>query len=502
MSAVEAKLKAYLDLVKKMKSYEEALGVLYWDLRTGAPKKGAAARSEAIGVLSAELFKLGTSDEMGALLNELNEPSVFGGLSKIHRRSLEESKKDYDRSKKIPPELYQEYVVLTSQAESVWEEAKPNNDFAAFRPYLEKIVDYTKRFVELWGYETNKYDTLLDAYEPGMTVAKLDVVFGELRAKLVPLVAAVAEKEQIETSFMYRPVSIDKQKKYSEYILKQIGYDFAAGRLDTTSHPFAAGLNPGDVRVTTRYIEDDLKYSLFSTIHEGGHALYEQNISEELLGTNLCTGTSMGIHESQSRLWENMIGRSYSFWEHQYGSLQNMLPEFADVALEQFYLAVNEVKPSLIRTESDELTYNLHIMIRYELEKQLINDQLKVADLPEVWNEKYKEYLGIVPPDDAQGVLQDVHWAGGGFGYFPSYSLGNMYAAQMMHAMKRALPEFDEYVAKGDFIPIKDWLTEKIYRHGKVLNPAEVICNVAGEDLDPSYLTAYLEAKYTEIYKL
>ncbi|WP_274365268.1 carboxypeptidase M32 [Paenibacillus thermotolerans] len=502
MAAVEAKLKSYLELMKKMKSYEEALGVLYWDLRTGAPRKGAASRSEAIGVLSAELFRLGTSEEMGDLLQSLSEPSAFAGLSRVHQRSVIESKKDYERSKKLPAQLYQEYVVLTSQAESVWEEAKPKNDYAMFRPYLERVVEITKQFIDYWGYEGDKYNTLLDMYEPGMTVEKLNDVFGELRTRMVPLVAAVAQAKQPDTSFMSRFVPVEKQRKFSEYILKQMGYDFEAGRLDATAHPFATGLNPGDVRVTTRYDEHDLKNSLFSSIHEGGHALYEQNISEELLGTNLCTGTSMGIHESQSRLWENMIGRSYEFWQRQYGELQTIVPEFADVALDDFYRAVNEVKPSLIRTEADEVTYNLHIMVRYELEKQLINGELEVKDLPSVWNEKYKEYLGITPPNDSLGVLQDVHWAGGSFGYFPSYALGNMYAAQMMDAMKRALPAFDEYVAQGNFSPIKEWLTDKIYRHGKVLTPSEVIRNVAGEELDPSYLTKYLEQKCKTIYNL
>ncbi|TLS53215.1 carboxypeptidase M32 [Paenibacillus antri] len=502
MAADERQVQEYLELTKKMKSYEEALGVLYWDMRTGAPRKGLNTRSETIGVLSTDLFKLSTSERMGELLDALSAPSAFESLSPMLKRSVTESKKEYDRSKKIPADLYQKYVVLASQAESVWEECKPNNDFATFRPYLEQVVDYQKRFIELWGYEDNKYDTLLDAYEPGMTVRKLDAVFGALREKLVPLVAAVASKPPVDTSFMSRKVPMETQRAFSEFILKEIGYDFAAGRLDPTTHPFATGLNPGDVRVTTRYIEDDFQNSLFSTIHEGGHALYEQNISPDLIGTNLCTGTSMGIHESQSRLWENMIGRSRPFWERYYADFQRMTPELSDVPLDDFYRAVNEVKASLIRTEADELTYNLHIMIRYELEKQLMNDQLQVADLPAAWNAKYKEYLGIEPPNDELGVLQDVHWSGGGFGYFPSYALGNMYAAQMMDAMRKALPSFDALVAAGDFEPIKAWLTDKIYRHGRLLTPSEVIRSVAGAELDPTYLTTYLEAKYSEIYKM
>jgi len=502
MAAVQERLERYLELMKKMKSYEEALGVLYWDMRTGAPRKGLETRAEVVGVLSTELFKLGTSSEMGELLHALAEPEAFESLSRIHQRSVTENKKEYDRSKKIPPDLYQKYVVLASQAETVWEECKPKSDFDTFRPYLEQVVSYQKQFIELWGYEEHKYDTLLDAYEPGMTVKKLDAVFGALRERLVPLVASIAEKPQLDTSFMRRKVPIERQRAFSEYILKEIGYDFAAGRLDPTTHPFATGLNPGDVRVTTRYIEDDFKNALFSTIHEGGHALYEQNIAPELIGTNLCTGTSMGIHESQSRLWENMIGRSRPFWERYYGEFQRTMPELGDVALDDFYRAVNEVKASLIRTEADELTYNLHIMVRYELEKLLMNDELQVADLPEAWNAKYKEYLGVEPPNHELGVLQDVHWSGGGFGYFPSYSLGNMYAAQMMAAMREALPSFDADVAAGRFEPIKAWLTDKIYKHGSLLTPSEVIRNVAGAELDPTFLTDYLEKKYKEIYQL
>jgi carboxypeptidase Taq len=332
-----------------------------------------------------------------------------------------------------------------------------------------------------------------------MTVAKIDVMFGALRERLVPLVSAIQKSTPKDLSFMIRSIPLHQQRSFNAYILQEMGFDFKAGRIDESMHPFATGLNPGDVRVTTRYLENDLKFSLFSTMHEGGHALYEQNISMELLGTNLCTGTSMGIHESQSRLWENMIGRSRSFWERYYKELQRFIPSFSDVSLDDFYLGINEVKSSYIRTEADELTYNLHIMIRYELEKALFNGNLKVSNLPEAWNELYKEYLGIVPPDDTHGVLQDVHWSDGGFGYFPSYSLGNMYAAQMMDAMKQALPSYENDVRSGHWEAINSWLCEKIYRHGRVLTPSEVIHNVSGKELDPSFLTVYLEEKFTRI---
>jgi len=282
-----------------------------------------------------------------------------------------------------------------------------------------------------------------------------------------------------------------------------MGYDFEAGRLDESVHPFATGLSPGDVRITTRYLPDDLTSALFGTIHEGGHALYEQNISPELAGTMLCSGTSMGIHESQSRLWENMIGRSLGFWQRYLPDLKALFPGQLDgISAEEFYRGINVVQPSLIRIEADELTYNLHIMIRYEIEKLLFNENLNPRDLPEVWNMKYKEALGITPSNDAEGVLQDVHWSGGAFGYFPSYSLGNMYGAQMMDVARRKLPNLDQQVAAGELLPLKQWLTEQVYQYGMLQQPAEIIERISGKPLESSYLCEYLENKYRDIYRL
>ena len=493
--------KAYL---KTMKGYEEAIGLMYWDMRTGAPRKGIATRSEAVGVLSGELFKMSVSDKMGDMLDYFSEKEQFERLDRVDRKIVTETKKEYDRSKKIPPQTYQDYVVLTSQAEAVWEDAKEASDYAAFQPYLEKIVATNLEFIELWGYEKHKYNTLLDMYEPGMTVEKLDQVFGALREKVVPLLAAIqASPHKPNTQFLKQTFEKEKQKQFSLFILKEMGYDFEAGRLDETVHPFATGLNPGDVRITTRYLLDDVNSALFGTIHEGGHALYEQNISSDLIGTPLCTGTSMGIHESQSRFWENMIGRSRGFWSRYYGDLQKQYPgQFDQVTAEEFYRASNEVKPSLIRIEADELTYNLHIMVRYEIEKALFSGAARVADLPEVWNEKYKEYLGVTPSNNGEGVLQDVHWAGGAFGYFPSYALGNMYAAQFTRTLRRELPNYDQLISSGSLIPIKEWLSDKIYRYGKLLSPNEIIKEVTGEELNPDYLVQYFHEKFGDIYKL
>ncbi|TXK85104.1 carboxypeptidase M32 [Paenibacillus sp. N3.4] len=500
----QTKLASFKAYIRKMKQYEEAIALIYWDMRTGAPKKGIETRSEVVGELSTEVFRMSTSEEMGAYLAYFIEPAQLDQLDTISKKMVLEAKKDYDRSKKIPADKYQAYVVLTSQAESAWEEAKHKSDWASFQHYLEKIVATTKEFIELWGYEGNKYNTLLDMYEPGMTVEKLDQVFGELREKAVPLLQRIqASAHQPERSFLEQEFEISKQKQFSLSILKQMQYDFDAGRLDETVHPFATALNPGDVRITTRYLLNDITSALFGTIHEGGHALYEQNISNDLVGTNLCTGTSMGIHESQSRFWENMIGRSKGFWNRYYGELQTLFSGQIDqVDVDTFYKAINHIEPSLIRIEADELTYNLHIMIRYELEKGLINDTIQVADLPEAWNAKYQEYLGVVPSHDGEGVLQDVHWSGGAFGYFPSYSLGNMYAAQFTNTMRKELPNFDQLIEEGNLAPIKEWLTEKVYQYGKMLTPNEIIKQVTGEDLNPDYLIAYLEDKYKEVYAI
>jgi carboxypeptidase Taq len=501
---LEQTVQEFKSLIKKIKNYNEAVGLMYWDLRTGAPKKGIEQRSEVIGTLSTETFKMTVSDQMKSYLDELNNPDHFSQLDPITKGMVREAKKQYDLAVKIPPERYQEYVILTSKAESVWEEAKHKSDFQLFKPYLEQIVEFQKEFIGYWGYTGNKYNALLDQYEPGITVEQLDQLFTGLREKIVPLVKeVVASPHQPKTEIVTKYFDPKKQKEFSRIILEKMGYDFEAGRLDDTVHPFCIGLNPGDVRVTNRYNAHDLREGIFGAMHEGGHALYEQNISPELIGTNLCDGTSMGIHESQSRFFENMIGRSKAFWERYFKDLVEVFPEeLKGVSVEDFYFAVNESKPSLIRTESDELTYNLHIMIRYEIEKGLINGDIAVEELPKIWNEKMEEYLGIVPANDAEGVLQDVHWSGGGFGYFPSYSLGNLYAAQFEHAMRKDLPDYEELIRKGEFAKIKEWMTEKVHRHGKLLTPNEILLNATGESLNSKYLTDYLEKKFRELYRI
>ena len=491
-------------LIKKIKGYYEAVGLMGWDLRTGAPSKAAATRAETLGLLATEAFKLGTSEEMGGYLAVLNTPEVMEQLDDINRRLVLDVQEQYDRSVKIPTELYQAYTVLTAHSETLWVEAKNNSDFASFAPTLTEIVEKTQQMIDYWGPRASRYDTLLHMYEPDLTSEKLDEVFGRLKARLVPLVEAIqASPNKPDASFLGEIFEKEQQEKMGVFLLEQIGFDFEAGRLDETEHPFCTTLNEKDIRITTHYHLHNMTSALFSSLHEGGHALYEQNVDPALYGTTLASGTSMGIHESQSRFWENVVGRSRGFWNHYYAELQQHFPrQLGEVSVEQFYRAVNKVQNSLIRTEADELTYNLHIIIRYEIEKQLFNENLSVSELPRLWNEKYEQYLGVVPPNDASGVLQDVHWPAGLFGYFPSYSLGNMYAAQITHTLKQELPNFDELVASGDLSQIRNWLTDKIYRYGKSRKPSELILAITGEELNPDYLADYFENKYKEIYSL
>lgn len=493
----------FLDYVKKIGAYQEALGVLYWDMRTGAPKKGIDQRSEVVGVLATDVFNLSTSDDLKELLDQME--LELDSVNEVSKRVFEEVKKEYNLSKKIPADEYKKFVILQSKSESVWEEAKNNNDWSMFQPYLTEMVATLKNFVEYWGVtDNNPYNVLLDQYEPGMTTEILDQVFNELREKIVSLLKRISESpNQPKTDFLFQSFDKQKQQSFSLDILKQLGYDFDAGRLDETVHPFATGLNRGDVRITTKYDEFDFRSAIFGTIHECGHAIYEQNVAEELTGTPLAGGASMGIHESQSLFYENFVGRNPKFWEQNYEKLQSYSPEqFGEVPVEDFLRAINEVKPSLIRIEADELTYALHIMIRYEIEKGLFNGDLKVEDLPEIWNSKYEEYLGVRPSTNAEGILQDVHWAGASFGYFPSYALGYIYASQFKAAMLKDIPQFDSLLEQGNLAPIKEWLTQNVHQYGALKKPLDILKAATGEGLNGKYLADYLEEKYTKIYKL
>ncbi|WP_302328412.1 carboxypeptidase M32 [Salirhabdus salicampi] len=490
--------KHFLSYMKEIESYNEALSLMFWDLRTNAPKKSVSLSSETIGFLSQKVHQLSTSEQMKGYIEDLKGTTE----NPIIKRAIFECEKEYNRNMKIPNEEYKEYVQLQTKSEAVWEEAKEKSDFKMFQPYLQRLVDFNIKFANYWGYDNHIYDALLDLYEPGVTVDVLDDVFPTLQNSIKPLLEAVINSPyKPDTSSILVNFPRENQKAFSEEVLRQMGYDFHAGRLDETVHPFMVSLNPKDVRVTTRYNEQDFRIAVFGTIHEGGHALYEQNLDEKLYGTPLASGTSNGIHESQSLFWENFIARSEPFWNQQFDILKKYAPaSISSMSKYDFYRAINEVKPSFIRVEADEMTYSLHIMLRYELEKALISGEISVNDLPSLWNEKMDKYLGIRPKNDQEGVLQDVHWAGGSFGYFPSYALGYMYGAQFLHAMNEQF-QVNHAVENNDLRKIQQWLSDNIHKHGKMKKPLEILHDVTGEGLNPDYLVDYLKYKYKDIYQ-
>ena len=496
MSTSEQK---FIDLMKQITAYSEAIALIHWDLRTHAPKKGMDQRSETISLLSETVTELQRSDLMKQLITELKTSNI----SPIIEKSVQECERIYNKQKNIPTEEVVEFIRLSSKSETAWQEAREKRDFSILAPYLEKLVEMNKKFAQYQGYTENLYDGLLNDFEPGLTTEILDRVFNQLKPVLIKLVKQINNANvTVDASLLQKPFPKQAQEAFSLAVLDKMGYDFDAGRLDETIHPFAIGINPNDVRVTTRYDENDFRTAVFGTIHEGGHALYEQNIDPDLHQTVLSKGASMGIHESQSLFWENFIGRSRSFWESHFNLFKEHAPDsFQSVDFDEFFKAINEVKPSMIRIEADELTYSLHIIIRYELEKELINGDLKVKDLPKAWNDKMEAYLGIRPENDLEGVLQDIHWAAGDIGYFPTYALGYMYAAQIFNTIEKDI-SMDQMIRLGDFEPIKAWLTEKVHRHGKMKQPLELIEEVTGEGLNPDYLIKYLTNKYSDIYQL
>lgn len=505
---METKVNTYVEQFKmldeKISRLSSISGLLDWDQKVIAPKKSRQFFSKAVGELETEIFKLMVSEEMGDLLEVLARHEVLNTLDQNTKARVRIHKAFYEKNKQIPAEVYKEYAILTSEANGAWETAREENNYASYLPYLEKMIQFKRQFAEYMGYEKHPYDALLDEYEPGLTVEKLDQVFAELREATILLLEKIKKSPNKPSKEIFlKAYDVEKQKQFNRFMLPLLGFDLEAGRLDETVHPFAQSVNVGDVRITTRYLEENVLSALFGTIHEAGHGIYEQRINPELDGTVLSQGASYGIHESQSRFLENMVGRSKEFWEYFLPHLQNYFPEhLKDVSVEDFYKAVNVVEPSFIRVEADELTYNLHIIIRYEIEKALIEGKLEAKDLPKVWNEKMEKYLGIIPDTDRDGVLQDIHWSFGAFGYFPSYTLGNLYAAQILKKLGSTLPSMYEHVKEGNIEGLLEWLSENIHQYGSIYTPDELIEKVTGEELNASYLIEYLEEKYTAVYGL
>lgn len=501
MNETYEKLVPYMD---KFNALNAALTLFSWDNETLAPKQGIDHTAQIIGILSQECFQTLINDEVKELIKTLSIPDMFQTLDTKEQAIVKDLKKQYDQMESIPVKEYAAYNELTAKSISIWANAKNANDYSKFTPTLEKLVNFQKSFA---GYRKKEgqllYDVLLNDNEEGFSTKELDVFFTKIRSAIVPLLKkVVAKNDAIDKSYNFKSYDLAKQKEFNRYLAEYIGFDFTRGVMAESEHPFTTELHNHDVRITTHYYEHNLESSLFSVIHETGHALYEMNIDDSLALTCVGHGTSMGMHESQSRFYENIVGRSKSFWLPLWDRLVALFPEnLSDVTLDQFIACINKAEPSLIRTEADELTYSLHIMIRYEIEKALFAGEVTVDELDHLWNQKYEEYLGITPKDAATGILQDMHWAGGSFGYFPSYALGNAIAAQIYSYMKKTMP-FDEYLMKGDFTPIIEFLKEHIHKYGATKNTNELLIAMTGEPLNADYFVSYLTEKYTKLYQL
>jgi carboxypeptidase Taq len=486
---------ANIDVLKKelseMAKYGSALALLGWDDQVYMPPAGRNFRGEVSALMSTDLHKRAISDKFVNLVKELKDPANFEKLNADDKVTVRETWRDLEKAIKIPPEFVEEFSILTTQAYGAWEEARKKSEYKIFQPYLEKIVQMKRKEADLVGYKDTPYNALLDDYEPELTAKVLDELFVPLAKDLSKLIKEVANKKQPSIPKKKYPIEI--QKKLNEEILNTLGYDLDAGRLDISTHPFTQGFHPTDVRITTRYDENDFWVSVGSTIHEAGHGMYEQGLPTGAYGTPIGEAVSLGIHESQSRIWENMVGRSPEFCEY----LNTLLVKYFKTSFtpHQLHSWLNRVEPNLIRVESDETTYNLHIILRYEIEKSLIEGDLEVGDLPAAWNAKVKEYLGLDVPDDTHGVLQDVHWSYGSIGYFPTYSLGNLYAAQLFNKAKSDIPNLEDGFSKAQFKPFLDWLRKNIHQEGGRYHAEELISKVTGELLNSKYLVDYLKNK-------
>jgi carboxypeptidase Taq len=503
----ETSLKRLKELDRELQVWNHVQAILHWDQETQMPDKAIDERAEQLTALSALIHEKSSSDELGSLLSDLgaddDKPSGSDELSALDRSLVRQVFRDYRQSTKLPAEFVRRLARATSLGQKIWSEARAKSDFSHFAPRLTELVELALERAEYLGYEDHPYDALLDQYEPFMKTAQVESVFAELEGGLVPLVEAIRSAPQVDDSFLLKDFPVDGQKSFGEEVLGYLGYEMDRGRLDVSTHPFTTGLGRDDVRITTRYNANYFKTSIFGTIHEAGHGLYELGVGEDVKGTSLGQGTSLGIHESQSRMWENMIGRSAPFWDFFYPKLVSRFPDqLAGVDERSFYRAVNKVEPSFIRVEADEVTYSLHIILRFHLETKLLTKQLGVNELPDAWREESKALLGIVPESDADGVLQDIHWSMGGIGYFPTYALGNLYAAQFYRSMEQEIPDLQEKLRAGDFSAPLNWLRTNIHKPGASLTAGELCRQVTKEDLNPNYFLDYLRAKYSDIYDL
>ena len=481
-----------------------AAAVLEWDQQVNLPAGGADNRASQLSTLSRLAHEKFTSDEMGAALQAAGAAAKGLDPDSDDARLIAKVTHDFDKARRVPSEYVAENSRVTALAHDAWSKARPANDFAAFRPHLQEVMRLRRAYAEFFKPYDHPYDPMLDDFERGLKMPQVKAVFDELRPRQVALVRAITERGRpVDNGLLHRDFDVQKQWDFGIEIARAFGYDFDRGRQDKSAHPFTTTFGLGDVRITTRLYPNLLSSSICSTMHEVGHALYEQGSAPELDRTPLLGGSSLAIHESQSRMWENLVGRSLPFWKAFFPRLKSLFPEqLADVDLTSFHRAINKVEPSLIRVEADEATYNLHIMLRFELELALAEDRLAIADLPAAWNDKMRDYLGLTPPNDAQGVMQDVHWSAGILGYFPTYALGNLVACQLWEKVNADLPGLTQEIERANFAPLLGWLRTHIHRHGSKFEATELLERVVGSGLSAGPYLKYLEAKYGEIYGL
>ena len=495
-----------LTLVRKSALLGSCGAVLGWDRETYMPHGGNEHRANQLSLLAGVAHEWSTSPRIGELLDQLADSEFNDGVESDSVANIREIRRAYERARKLPQRLVEEMSRVTALAQQHWAEARSENDFEKFEPWLKQIVDLKREEAAAVGFADNgeSYDALLDEYEPGASSDDVSKVFDALRDELVPLLDAIkGASRQPDTSILTRSYPVEAQARLGREAAAAIGFDFNKGRLDVTTHPFCSGFGPGDCRLTTRYDPNFFSSAFFGTLHESGHGMYEQGLPEHAFGTPLGSSVSLGVHESQSRMWENLVGRGRDFWKHFFPRTQELFPDaLGNTLLDDFHFAVNAVSPSFIRVEADEVTYNLHIMLRFDLERELISGQLQPSDVPAAWNERFTNDFGITPETDADGCLQDVHWSAGLFGYFPTYSLGNLYAGCLHEAMRAELPGLDGDLAKGDPGAATGWLRENVQTHGGLYAPREVIAKACEFEPSEAPLLNYLEDKFNGIYGL
>lgn len=494
MSQSAQKFSQYKTILQKIADLKYASAVLQWDQETYLPKNGNDARGRQIATLNEVAHEQFTNESLGNLLREL---AAVNDLSIKEQRNVQLSLDDYTKSRKLPSAFVRKMSEAVNISFHSWIQARKENSFAIFEKPLQQIIDLKKQEADLLGYEKHPYDALMNDYDKGLTTTIVDKLFADLRPQLSSLLEKITIKPSIDNSFLHQHFDKNAQWDTGIEILKRIHFNFDAGRQDVSEHPFTTNFSSQDVRVTTRVDENNFSNMLWSCIHEGGHALYEQGLPDDEYGLPLGEYCSLSIHESQSRLWENCIGRGLPFWKRNYKLIQDNFPQqFRNISVEQFYQGINKVQPSLIRTEADELTYHFHVMIRYEIEKLLIEGSISAKDIPAYWNEHYKKYLGITVPDDRRGCLQDVHWSHGSFGYFATYSIGSLYAAQFFATIKKAVPLIETQIVEGNTIKVWEWLQKNIYAYGRFFTSEELCMEATGQFLSSKYFMGYLNEKF------